>query len=213
MRRSAFVLLMLFVASGLFLTASCQRENALRIVSINEGEPVVSDLVDFGMIITRDDEGAVETTFVTVTPNDIVTMELQYVEIGLGLPTWTPYTAHVTKITVRYDDASVTPPTGEEPVPYTSTTLPADITIESDVELRNSTTASFSIVPAGWKEYYFGDEAQDEWDDDDFGVKAHLNATVRVEGIDLASGDDVRGEGEIEILIGNYWDDPDRLEQ
>ncbi len=209
MRRNVFGLLTLIAALGLTLAVSCQRDHALRILGINDGQPVMSDIVDFGLIIERI-EDEVDTTQIAVIPDDIVTVDIQYVEIGLGLPTWTPYTAQINKITVDYVDAGVIP---GEVVQYSSTTLPADITVQSDVDVKKFTTAEFTIAPSLWKEYHFGDEAQDEWNEDEYGVVAHLSARVTVEAVDLASNKEVEAEAETEIIIGNFWDDPDRLGQ
>ncbi|MGQ9678823.1 MAG: hypothetical protein ACUVUD_06035, partial [bacterium] len=84
MRRNFFVLLL--VGATVFTIVSCQRENSLRVVGIDS--PYYADLVDRG--IERDPETG-EPEEIEVFPNDVVFVHFQYVEIGVGLPTWTPY--------------------------------------------------------------------------------------------------------------------------
>ncbi len=209
MRRSVIGLFVLIAAFGLILSVSCQRENALRIVQINEGRPLMSDIIDFGEISITE-EGETEVYIITQIPGDIVEIELQYTELGLGLPSWTPYVAHINRIEVEYSDVATTGP--PQQFEY-DVSLPVDVAVKSDREGKKTTETEFMLVPAFWKEYYFADDAQDDPTDDDYGVVATLEAKVTVEGYDEASGQKIEAEGEATVIIGNFWDDPDRLGQ
>ncbi|OYD16279.1 hypothetical protein CH330_03285 [candidate division WOR-3 bacterium JGI_Cruoil_03_51_56] len=205
MRRTVFGLLILVAAAGLILTASCQRENALRIVTINDGETLMSDIIDFGEITIEEPGEEPEKYIITQIPQDVVGIELQYVEIGLGLPTLTPYKAHITKIQISYRDAA-----GTE---YDPIVLPVNIVVDAEPEGKKTEKSVFSLVPAQWKERYFSDEAQDAPEDDEYGAVATLTAKITVSGTDDVSGKDVSAEGNADVVIGNYWDDPARLGQ
>ena len=208
MRRTLFGLLTLTVALGFIATVACQRENALRVVSINGGATLMSDIIDFGELRDPDDPEFVET--ITEIPADVVEIELQYVEIGLGLPTWTPYHAQITKISVTFVDAGVVPGEGEE---YLPVVLAQNIQVLADRTGDEMTTGEFAIIPAEWKAYHFGDDAQDSPYDDDYGVVATIKASVKVEGVEVTTGNRVRASADVLIHVGNYWDDPDRLGQ
>jgi len=215
MRRIAFGLFSLAAAGSLLLFVGCTHDNALRIVSINEDQPVMSDLVDFGELrLVIDPEEPPEIIELLQTPEDIVKIELQYLEYGLGLPTWTPYTAQITNIKVRFAENPVAPPI---PLEFTNPiiSLPANITVESDVTGDKTTEAYFSLVPARWKDIEFVAEgyAQDSREDDEYGAIASLKATVTVEGIDAVHGEAVTAVSDVDVVIGNFYDDPDRLGQ
>ncbi len=210
MRRTFFGLVILAAAAGLILTTSCQHERAMQIVSINDHEPLMSDIIDFGSITITEPGEEPEIYLISQFPEDVVDIEFLYVETGLGLPTWTPYKVQISKITIDYMDAEVLPEAAQE---YGRVILPASITVESDPEGEKTVTARFALAPAQWKEFYFGDDAQDAPEDDDYGVVATVKAKVSVEGTDQATGNKVTASAEVTIVVGNFWDDPDRLGQ
>ena len=110
MRRSLFGLLTVVAAAGLLLVAGCQvfePVGSLRVVSINGGNALRSDIVDFMLYFDK-----VDSEFVVLYQYmpDSVPVVLQYVEIGPGLPTWTPYVADINKVVIKYRVRSKTAP-------------------------------------------------------------------------------------------------------
>ncbi|MFO7675545.1 MAG: hypothetical protein R6X12_04430 [bacterium] len=206
MRRFAFALSVFAIVAGLLLTTGCQRDRSFRIVTINKGAPLMSDLIDFGEITIREPGEDPETYTISEVPSDIVDIELQYVEIGLGLPTWTPYVASVEKATISYTNLT----TGEA---YDVAIVSMSASVESDPEGKKTATAKLNIAPGEWKDKVFGDEAQSDPTDDDYGPVAQVRATVTVEGYDYVSNKRVKAVKDCDITFGNFWDEPTRLGQ
>jgi hypothetical protein len=206
MRRIVFGLFAVVVVAGLLLTTGCSTDRALRITRINKGEPVVSDLVDFGEIRIEDEEGEVEIFQVMEVPSDIVEIEFQYVEIGLGLPTWTPYWANIEKATIVYTNQE----TGET---YESVQVGMSAAVESDPEGDKLVRTEILIAPGRWKANAFEDELQEAPEDDEYGVVAMVTAHVIVEGHDYVSNQTVKAEKDVSIEFGNFYDEPSRLGQ
>ena len=206
MRRIVFGLFAVVVVAGLLLTTGCSTDRALRITRINKGEPVVSDLVDFGEIRIEDEEGEVEIFQVMEVPSDIVEIEFQYVEIGLGLPTWTPYWANIEKATIVYTNQE----TGET---YESVQVGMNADVESDPEGDKLVRTEILIAPGRWKANAFEDELQEAPEDDEYGVVAMVTAHVIVEGHDYVSNKTVKAEKDVSIEFGNFYDEPSRLGQ
>ncbi|MEO0068273.1 MAG: hypothetical protein ABIK23_03980 [candidate division WOR-3 bacterium] len=200
MRRNIFVLAMVF--AGLGLLVSCSRENALEIVSVNEGKPINSDLTDFGIFKDATDPEA-EPEYVSITPDDVVPIELRYTEIGLGLPTWRPYVARITKATITF-----TKVLGEVPEVLPKVESRVNISVMSDPEGKKATKGYITLIPAIWKEEVFGGGAGDP---DELGIEATLKAKIRLEGVDEASGKSILAETEVLVNIGNFWDEPSRI--
>jgi len=199
--------LALFAVCGLVLFSGCQRDGALRIVSINGGKPLMSDIIDFGELRIPSEEPGEPPEIILIYqyPEDMVEMELQYVEFGLGLPTWTPYQARINKIQISYSDATGTF--------YDPIVQRANIEVRADPDAKTSVKTTLSLVPAYWKTQYFADEAQDDPYDDEYGEVATLTAKVVIEGIDDASKKTVKAEGFATVIVGNWWDEPSRLNQ
>lgn len=196
MRRTIFGLLSLVVVLGLVATVSCQRENSLRIVSIEPYGPLFGDLIDVGIYRDPTDPEA-EPEEIEVIPTDYVTIGVQYVEIGLGLPTWTPYQAHITDMTVTYNA-----PPGADPEDWEGTqenfkvkfVVPADPSGDEVVE-------------------YFATLITPEWKDD-YGDDQQVDCTIELEGYDDANQQfSVEAENAISVLQADYYDDPTRLGQ
>lgn len=206
MRRFALVLLVFAAVAGLLLTAGCQRDRSLRVTMLNKGQPLLSDLVDFGQITVREAGEEPVTYHISEVPSDVVDIEFQYVEIGLGLPTWTPYWANIERATINY----VNMVTGET---YEAVQVGMSASVQADPEGRRTTTAKITVAPATWKAQVFGDDMQDDPTDDDYGPVALVKATVTVEGFDYVSNNKVKATKEIDITFGNYWDEPSRLGQ
>ena len=207
MRRIVFGLFAVIVVAGLLLTAGCSTDRALRVTKINKGVPIISDLVDFGEISVQEDPSEPPEIYpVMEVPSDIVEIEFQYVEIGLGLPTWTPYWANIEKATIVYTNQE----TGET---YESVQVGMNVSVESDPEGDKLTRAEILIAPGRWKANAFEDDLQESPEDDDYGVVALVTAHVIVEGHDYVSNQTVKAEKDVAIQFGNYYDDPARLGQ
>ncbi len=207
MRRIVFGLFAVVVVAGLLLTTGCNdRDRALRITRINQGEPVISDLVDFGVIRLEDEEGEVELISVSEVPSDIVEIEFQYVEIGLGLPTWTPYWANIERATIVYTNQE----TGDN---YESVQVGMSASVESDPEGDKLVRAEILIAPGRWKANAFADDLQEDPEDDEYGVVALVTAHVIIEGHDYVSNQTVKAEKDVAIQFGNFYDDLSRLGQ
>jgi hypothetical protein len=190
LRRTIFVLFVGLLA--VVLMSACQRENALRVVSIQS--PYYADLVDYGQ--ERDEEG--EITEIEVVPTDVVEAEFQYVEIGPGLPTWTPYQAHIEKATISFrriggDELS-------EPLP--NITVPCKIVVQADPTGKKVVKGKFELFSPWYKEEYLSGY--------DYLV---LEATVKFSGYDDASGKPIEAQNKMEVSVADFYDDPTRIGQ
>ena len=206
MRRFALGLLVIAAAASMLLTAGCQRDRTFRILSINQGEVLFSDLIDFGEIVVREPGEDPEIYRISEVPTDVVDIDLQYVEIGLGLPTWTPYLANVERATISYVNLE----TGEA---YEAVQVALNVSVEADPEGGRSTRTEITIAPGQWKARTFEEYLQDTPEDDDYGPVATVKATVTVEGIDYVSNNRIRATKDCHIVFGNFWDEPSRLGQ
>jgi len=191
LRRNLFVLLL--VCAAMFTMVSCQRENALRVVSIQS--PYYSDLIDRG--IERDPETG-EPEEIEVIPTDVASVQFQYVEIGLGLPTWTPYQAHIEKATITFkriggDELS-------EPLPQI--VVPCKLVVQSDPSGKKTVTGNFELLSSWYKEEYLMGY--------DYLI---LEATVKFSGFDDASGKPIEATNKMEVSVSDFYDDPTRIGQ
>jgi hypothetical protein len=205
MRRIALSLMALVAIAGLLLTTGCQRDNNLRIVAARPEGVLFGDLSDFATYRDPTDPEA-EPELVYVIPGDMAELDLQYVEIGLGLPTWTPYQARLEQATITYRSAG-------EPDEWEGTyiTYGLRVTVEADREGGKIVTATIPVITAEWKEFYFGGEAGD--DPSELGGVATVIAEIKLEGVDDASGEPVECETAMTIELGNWWDDISRIGQ
>lgn len=146
MRRLAFVSLGFLALVGLvFVGSGCQRDNVLRVVKINNNAPVFSDIADWGVYndpTIPDSEEDPEMSY--AIHSDTGSIELQYVEIGSGLPTWTPYQAivHTGKITFKSLSGAT----------YPDVTIGMNIAVVADRTGEKMVIAIASFVPVWWKE-------------------------------------------------------------
>lgn len=204
MRRAVLVLSVIAVAVLMLPAVSCQRENSLRIIRLEPKGPLFSDIVDWGTFTDPTDPEA-EPEWISSTPTDYVTLELQYVEMGLGLPTWTPYQAHITRVAVTYNAPTGTPPEEWE---GSQTVYSTNIVVSADPEGRNTTEADILLIPAAWKEQHF-----DAGDPEEYGPEGIVIANVQLDGIDDVSKKTIRATNAITVEIGNWWDELSRLGQ
>lgn len=205
MRRISLSLLALVAIAGLLVTTGCQRENSLRLVSINPAGELFGDLADFTTFRDPEDPEA-EPFLISLMPSDEVEIELQYVEFGLGLPTWTPYEAQIEQVTITYRSAG-------EPDEWEGSYITYDtrIMVPADREGEKTTLATITVMTAEWKEDWFGGEAAGY--PDELGPVANVIANIEVKGFDQTSGNTVEAEGATTIAIGNWWDDISRIGQ
>lgn len=204
MRRIALSLLALVAIAGLLVTTACQRDNSLRIVSISPAGVLFGDLADFTTFRDPEDPEA-EPVLLSVIPGDEVDVELQYVEFGLGLPTWTPYEAQIEQVTITYRSAG-------EPDEWEGSYITYDTRIMVPADREGKTTvATIPVMTSEWKEYWFGGEAAGF--PDELGPVATVIANIEVKGFDQASGNKIDAEGATTIELGNWWDDISRIGQ
>lgn len=193
----------LFAVCGLLLVTGCQRDNALRIVKLEPAGPLFGDVEDWGTYIDPTETEEPEPVFIVVVPADRVTVGLQYVEIGAGLPTWTPYQAHLKNVTVTYSSPV---PTGED-WENTTVTYKTNMVVEADHEGR-VTEHEMMLIPSWWKEEYF--EINDP---EDYGSQAVVMCEIKLSGYDDASMKDVEVTDNMTVEIGSWFDEPARIGQ
>lgn len=185
----------IFVAIGLLLVLlmpACQRENALRVVSLES--PYYADLVDYGIV--RDEEGV--PTEIEVVPTDEVEAGFQYVEIGPGLPTWTPYQAYIEKVTISFKRIG-----GDElNEPLPNITVPCKVVVQSDPTGKKVVKGHFELFSSWYKEEYLAGY--------DYLI---LEATLKFSGYDDATKKTLEATGKMEVSVSDFYDDPTRIGQ
>jgi len=191
MRRIALGSFAVLAGLTLVFFAGCTHENALRVVSLNDGNPFFSDLMDYGIV--NDEEGDPYT--VEIVPDDVCEIGLQYVEVGIGLPTWTPYQANIEQVQVTLSWIA-----GDEPDELPPLILPLKMSIMADRTGESPVIGTFNILPAWYKENYF----------DVDGVYV-LKAAVKVSGTDQTSGAKLEATSEVQVSVSDYWDDPNSI--
>jgi hypothetical protein len=195
MRRSLIGLLTVVAIAGLLITTGCERSNVLRVVQLNRGNSLQSDVADFFTYFDKVDS---EWISVYQAAPDSIEVELQYVEIGAGLPTWTPYQASINRITVTYKSADPT-------ITYDNAIIPMFMSVVADREGKKTRKFTTTVVPAWWKEKTFGDDVVEPPDYDLLDV---VDATIKFSGYDSVSGRAVEASGKLSIEFGNFYDDP-----
>jgi hypothetical protein len=202
MRRSLIGLLTLVAIAGL-VTTSCQREATLRVTSINGGNELRSDLTDYYIYFDKVDSSNVILQQVNA---DSVKVELQYVEIGAGLPTWTPYEALLNQATVTFKSKL----TVDQPVTYQKLVIPLTMAVPADASGKSKVTFWLAAIPAAWKQLVFADFASVE-DPNQIDVTDLTEATVTFSGYDSVANRSVSASGKFEVTFGNFFDDPTKF--
>jgi hypothetical protein len=182
---------------------SCQREATLRVISINGGNTLRSDLTDYYVYFDKVDSS--DVILQQVNP-DSVKVELQYVEIGAGLPTWTPYIALLNQATVTFKSKL----TVDQPPEYQKVVVPLTQAIQADASGKTRASFWFTPIPAAWKQVVFGDFASVE-DPTQIDLVDVAEATVTFSGYDSVANRDVSASGKFEVEFGNLYDDPSRF--
>jgi hypothetical protein len=202
MRRSLLGLLTVVAIASVLAMAGCERSGTLRVVSINKGNTLRVDLNDFYVYFDKIDSEYI--TLMQVQP-DSVPVELQYVEIGAGLPTYTPYIALIKQATISYKSKIA-----EEPPPYQNLTVPLDISVPSDPTGKTVTTFYMTPIPASWKQKVFVDFINED-DPTYIDLIDLAEATFTFTGYDSVANRELKAAGTIQVEFGNFYDDPARF--
>ncbi|MBM3330333.1 hypothetical protein FJY68_00610 [candidate division WOR-3 bacterium] len=202
MRRSLLGLLTVVAIAGLLLTAGCERASVLRVVSINGGNSLRVDISDFLQYFDKIDSDYV--TLYQYMP-DSVEVVLQYVEIGAGLPTWTPYQATINKASISFRSNT---PGGDDPPIYTKVTVPLGQAVMADATGKSQTTFYMTCIPAVWKQLTFADFFLEP---PDYDIVDLADATFTFTGFDSVANRDVRAVGSLQVEFGNFFDDLSRF--
>ncbi|HTW92307.1 MAG TPA: hypothetical protein VMH22_11420 [bacterium] len=199
MRRSLLGLLTVVAITGLVLTSGCQRATELRVLSMNKGNLLRSDIADYYQYFDKVDS---ETVTLSEYPSDSVPVELQYMEIGAGLPTWTPYVALLNKATIKYVG------TTEAGYQYAPVNIPLSQSITAD-KTGKPVTFYVTVASPNFKDTYFSDAVSG--DPNDIGLLDLVTATVTFSGYDSVAATQVSAVGLLQIQFGNFYDDPTKF--
>ena len=194
MRRSLFALLTVLALVSLGAMTGCDRTQVLRVVTVNHGALFDSDIADWWLYVdplTKDSEEVYSMY------DDTVAVELQYVEVGPGLPTWTPYQAIVNKATITYKSSDPT-------ITYDNATEPLSVSVPADQTGKKLTKFQLAVVPLWWKEKFFDGDVSDPTTNNILDV---VNATIKVTATDSISGKECQGTGYLQIEIADFADD------
>lgn len=183
----------------LFSLIGCdiQHKNVLRIKSINKDTPLKIDVIDVYTITVDGEEIVREAIW-----DQHVTVEFVYTEFGLGLPT-TPgtYTALLNEYEVTFED--ITPNlTSEERFRGDKIKGSCNILIPADPEGEKVVKGVITIMPVAYIERYL----------DDLIRFRTLKAKIKFRGRDILSAKKLEVEGYLHINIGDYFDDPIKME-
>jgi len=204
MRRSLLGLLTVVAIAGLLITTGCEvfeRSNVLRVVKINGGSSLNVDVTDWWIYKDPSDPEA-EPEQVYSMVGATTEVELQYVEIGAGLPTWTPYQAIITKAKIEFKR---TQPDGElfDPI---SITVPMDFNVPVDPAGKKTAKTSFEVAPEWWVEQNF--DANDPTAVGDIVV---AEAKITFTGADSVSGKLIQAIGMLDVHLADFYDDPQSM--
>ncbi len=202
MRRTLFGLLTVVAVAGLLVMAGCERTGTLRVVSINNGNTLRVDLADFYQYMTPDSDFV---TLYQITP-DSVKVELQYVEIGAGLPTWTPYEALINQATVKFTSKNLT----DEPPPYEDVKIALSQSCVADRTGKTRTSFFMTPISAAWKQKVFVDFIDTE-DPEFIDIVDLADAKITFSGYDSVANRAVQAVGTLPVEFGNFYDDPSRF--
>ena len=197
MRRSLFGLLTLVAIAGLLLTTSCQRAATLRVVSINNGTTLRSDIADYVTYVNKDSE---EIIMYQAEP-DSVPVELQYVQIGAGLPTWTPYEALINKATIKYVGSTEA---GIDYSTYATVVYPLTEYVSADPTATKTTKFWLTAVSGTMKDAVFSGSVTEP---PEYNLIDLVTATVTFAGYDSVANQTVQANGQFQIEFGNFYDD------
>lgn len=188
-----FKLFLLLFLVSILTTCDVQRKNALRIKSINKDKPLKIDVID--IYSTKEEE-------LEIIWDHYARIEFLYTEFGLGLPTAPgTYTALLTDYEITFED--ITPGmASEDRFKGEKVKGKCNIIIPSDPEGKKSVEAVVKVMPESYIEMYLDELSE-------FRV---LGAKIKFRGKDLLTDKSLEVEGSFTIDIGDYYDDPKKLE-
>jgi len=205
MRRSLIGLLIV-VAAGLLLVTGCEffmQSATLRVVSINDGKTLRADIADYWVYMTPDSE---LVSIYQYMPESVKVV-LQYVEIGAGLPTWTPYEALIEEAKISYRSTNTENPPDSA---YSKAVIPLAQTVTADKTGKTTHTFYLTAMSATFKQAFF-EAAEPPPEGDDYSIVDVIDATIEFKGYDSVAGRAVKAKGEFQIEVGNFYDDLNRL--
>lgn len=176
---------------------SCNRTSpdSLRIVGINNDGPLIVDIADWGMEV---DTISFDTVHVGhIAPDQVVPVEISYVEMGIGLPTYpTTYTARLTDYKVNFSNIHSTPT--DTNWDLNSVTGAMNVEVQANPEGTRIVTARIKAVPHEWMAMYY----------DILSPGVQIKATVIVNGYEELTQNPVSDTGAFTINFADYYDDP-----
>jgi hypothetical protein len=199
MRRSLFGLLTVVAIAALFVMTGCERDSTLRVASVNSGNSLQSDLADFFKYFDKEDS---EWVTVTQSPPDSVEIQLEYVEIGAGLPTWTPFEAVINRATITYTSKSTPPKT------YDNAVVPMTAHVIADQTNKKTTKFWMTVASSTWKNKYY---PSDNYDETQVELVDIVEASIKFSGWDASALRTVEATGKLQIEFGNFYDDPSKF--
>ncbi|MEO0075249.1 MAG: hypothetical protein ABIK31_03980 [candidate division WOR-3 bacterium] len=199
-----YVILILCI--GILLSLACERhtsQNALQIVSINQGRDLNVDIADWARL--PDPEDPEDTILVALMHDYAIPVQVRYVEVGLGLPTYpTPYTARITdyKVTFRHQS--------KPQWTFTAVNGATNMVIPADPNGRSSVTNNLTVIPGVWLRSNFNDSLEGRepntlW----CGV---LKATLILSGYEELTQEPITDTAYFSINISDSYDDPTRVD-
>ena len=210
MRRSLLGLLTVAAIGGLLLTAGCevfQQDPTLRVVSINGGKSLRADIADYYSYFDPIDS---EYILIYQYMPDTVEVVLEYIEIGAGLPTWTPYVATVTEAKIKYTSTNA-----DDPFPYepSTVTIPLRQTVKADASGKLTTAFKMTAMSATFKQLSYEGEVQEPPPNGEYNIVDLIKATITFTAYDSVADRTVKTAGDFAIEVGNFYDDLNRFGQ
>jgi hypothetical protein len=176
--------------------------NALRIVDINNSEPLVVDAKDWYLYV--DPEDPEETLSAYAVKDWIIPVSVSYTETGIGLPTYpTNYTARITSYKVNFDQTRVLIDGIYVNWKPTSVTGATNMVVPSNPSGQTEVTADINVLPKEWIEARI----------DTLELGCLMTAKIILSGVEELNGNPVEDTGAFTIDFGDYYDDPRFLNQ
>jgi hypothetical protein len=156
-----------------------------------------SDIADYVTYVNKDSE---EIIMYQAEP-DSVPVELQYVQIGAGLPTWTPYEALINKATIKYVGSTEA---GIDYSTYATVVYPLTEYVSADPTATKTTKFWLTAVSGTMKDAVFSGSVTEP---PEYNLIDLVTATVTFAGYDSVANQTVQAKGQFQIEFGNFYDD------
>jgi hypothetical protein len=194
-RNNGYVILVLVLLTLIYVSCDRTTPDSLRIVKINDGDPLIVDVADWGLIVDPEDP---EDTILTYMTDDwIVPVEVSYVETGIGLPTYpTTYTARITDYKVQFSRIRIN--TTDPSWQLNSISGATNISVPSDPQGGSTVKANLKVIPKEWIQTYFDSLTQG----------AMVKGTLILSGYEELTRDAISDTSQFTIDFGDYYDDP-----